>query len=104
MMDFTALAWIVAIVALALCVVGFLYWLIEPVLRKRLLRCPNTGCVAFVEAERVFRALGTMPELTVRSCELWPERKDCARGCLARYDEAAPGYRIKLEALRPFEQ
>ncbi|MDH3287555.1 MAG: hypothetical protein OEP48_07515 [Betaproteobacteria bacterium] len=93
-----------AIVVLVLCTVGCGYWLIEPVVRKRLLRCPETGCVAFVEAGRVFRGDGTTPELTVRSCELWPDSKDCARGCLARYDEATPGYRIKLEALRPFEQ
>lgn len=103
-MDFTALAWIVTIAALALWLVGFLYGLIGPVLRKRLLRCPKTGCVVFVEAERVFRDNGTTPELTVRSCGLWPDRKDCARGCLARYDQAAPAYRVTLEALRPFEQ
>lgn len=104
MVDFSDLAWLVAIVVVALFVVGCTYKLIEPVLRKRLLRCPNTGCVAFVEAERVFRGDGTTPELIVRACELWPDRKDCARGCLARYDEAVAGYRVKLEALRPFEQ
>ena len=103
-MDFSDLAWIVIIVAVALCVVGLVYWLIEPVLGKRLLRCPETGCVAFVEARRVLRAGGKTPELTVRACDLWPERKDCARRCLARYAEAEPGYRIKLDALRPFEQ
>jgi hypothetical protein len=102
-MDFVALAWIVAIVGLAVGLVGFLRWLLEPAFRNRLLRCPEAGCVAFVEAGRVFRSGGTIPELAVYSCELWPERKNCARGCLARYDEAAPGYRIKLEALRPFE-
>lgn len=103
-MDFRALAWIVAIVALALCVLGFVYWLNKLFLKKRLLRCPEAGCVAFVEARHAFRASGKTAELTVRVCELWPDRKDCARGCLARYDEAAPDHRIKLDALRPFEQ
>lgn len=70
----------------------------------RLMRCPETGAIAFVGAERVSRGEGTAPEVTVRSCELWPERKDCARGCLERYEQTAPGYRIKVEALRPFER
>jgi hypothetical protein len=35
-------------------------------------------------------------------CELWPERKICARSCLVRYKETEPGFRINLHALRPF--
>mgnify|MGYP001611974036 CR=1 FL=1 len=69
----------------------------------RLMRCPETGAVAFVGAEKISRGEGTVPEVTVRSCDLWPKRKDCARGCLERYEQTAPGFRIRVEALRPFD-
>jgi hypothetical protein len=97
-------AQIVAIAVLALVVVAFVRYVVEGVSRKRLMRCPETGAVAFVGAERVSRREGEAPAVIVRSCEFWPERKDCARGCLARYDETTPGYRVKLDALRPFER
>jgi hypothetical protein len=103
MVDFASLAQIVVIAVLALFAVVFVHWVLERGSRNRLMRCPETGAVAFVGAERVSRGDGKGPEVIVRSCEFWPERKDCARGCLARYDETALGYRIKLDALRPFE-
>jgi hypothetical protein len=104
MVDLTSVAQIVAIAVLALVVVAFVRYVVEGVSRKRLMRCPETGAVAFVGAERVSRRDGEAPAVIVRSCEFWPERKDCARGCLARYDETTPGYRVKLDALRPFER
>ena len=68
----------------------------------RLMRCPETGSLALVETARVARAGETTSSVTVRTCDLWPERKCCARGCLERYDETAPGHRISVKALRPF--
>ncbi len=104
MLDMTSLAQIAVITVLALAAVGFIHWLFEGGAGKRLMRCPETGAVAFVGAEEIWRSQGKAPVLMVHSCELWPARKDCGRGCLARFDETTPGYRIKLDALRPFDQ
>jgi hypothetical protein len=81
--------------------VGHALW---PVRRLRLMRCPETGTIAFVSAASMSRGEGKAPAIAVRSCELWPRRQHCARGCLERYEEATPGYRAKIEALRPFSQ
>lgn len=104
MVDFSSLAQVILIVVLALFAVVLLHRLTERALKNRLMRCPETGAVAFVGAERVSRGDGTAPQVIVRSCEFWPERKDCGQGCLARYDEIESGYRIRLDALRPFER
>jgi hypothetical protein len=101
MMDFPILGWTVAIVALVV-FAGWLYWLSALTSNGRLMRCPETGAVNFVGVERVSRGDAKAPELTVVRCDLWPGKKDCARGCLARYHETAPGYRVNLDALRPF--
>lgn len=103
-MDFTSLAQVVFIAVLALFAVVFVHWVVERGSKTRLMRCPETGAVAFVGAERLPPRDGKMPEVVVRSCEFWPERKSCARGCLARYDESTRGYRVKLDSLRPFER
>lgn len=103
MLDITVLAQISAIALLALAAVVFLNSILEIGPRKRLMRCPETGAVAFVDANAVSSGAGKAPAVVVHSCEFWPERKDCAQGCLARYDDITPGYRVKLEALRPFE-
>lgn len=104
MLDITAVAQIAAIAVVALGVIGFLHWMLEGTLTKRLMRCPETGGIAFVDAQAIPRGEGKAPVLLVHSCELWPDRKDCARGCLARFDETTPGYRVSLDALRPFER
>lgn len=104
MLDIITVAQIAVIAVIALAAVGFLHWILEGGVRKRLMRCPESGAVAFVGAEAISRGKGKAPVLMVHSCEFWPERKDCARGCLARFDETTPGFRVKLDALRPFEQ
>ena len=104
MVDITSLAQVVVIAVLALFAVIFVHWVIERGSRNRLMRCPETGAVAFVGAERVSHTDGNASAVIVRSCEFWPERKSCARGCLARYDESTRGYRVKLDSLRPFER
>lgn len=91
---------IAAIAALAV----LIRWALWRVKGARLMRCPEEGSIAIVTADRVTPRSGGKPEVRVRSCELWPRRKECARGCLARYAETTPGYRINAAALRPFEQ
>ena len=103
MLDIMSITQLSAIVLLALAAVVFLNSIFERSTRKRLMRCPETGAVAFVGAEQISRGDGKASTLQVHSCEFWPERKDCARGCLARYNETAPGYRVRANALRPFE-
>ena len=95
---------VAGIAAVAAIVVAVLRWL-WTARNVRLMRCPETGTIAFVGAdESVPSSDGKAPELTVWSCDLWPTRKDCARGCLERWNETAPGYRINVEALRTFER
>jgi hypothetical protein len=93
-----------AIVVLALVVVAFVRYLIEGASKKRLMRCPETGAVAFVGVEGVPGRAGEAPGVVVQSCEFWPARKDCAQRCLERYAETESGYRVRLDALRPFER
>ena len=95
------IVWITVIAAF----VTFGAWVIRLAGRfssHRLMRCPETGAVTLVNVQEVARpgGKGTVP--VVRRCELWPERKDCARSCLERYDETEPGFRINPHALRPF--
>jgi len=103
MMDISTVGWTVVIVALVL-FAGFVYWLIDLVSKDRLMRCPETGSINFVGVEVVSRPDGKAPELTVRRCDLWPEKKDCARGCLVRYEQTSPGHPVNLDALRHFER
>jgi hypothetical protein len=103
MMDFPQMEWI----AVALAVVAFALvalWLIRLASRDRLMRCPETRGVALVDVDPLQTANGETVRFGVRQCDLWPERQGCAQGCLVRYSETAPGYRVVLEALRPFER
>jgi len=104
MLDLTDVARVGAIVILALVAVVFVRLLIEGASKKRLMRCPETGAVAFVGVEGIPGRAGEAPRVAVRSCEFWPTRKDCAQRCLERYAETESGYRVRLDALRPFER
>jgi hypothetical protein len=89
-----SLALLAAVVALAFFAIReFL-----PVRNLRLMRCPETGGIAFVDAE-----VGKETTPRVRSCDLWPGRKGCAQRCLERYAQTAPGFPVNIDALRPFE-
>jgi hypothetical protein len=95
------LGWAVAIAALV--TVGA--WVIRLAGRfssDRLMRCPETGAVTLVGVHEITQLDGKGTEPVVWRCELWPERKNCAQSCLARYKETEPGFRINLHALRPF--
>jgi len=104
MLDLTSVAQVGAIAILALAAVVFVRYLIEGASKKRLMRCPETGAVAFVGVEGIPSKSGETPKVVVRSCEFWPARKDCAQRCLERYAETEAGYRVRLDALRPFER
>jgi hypothetical protein len=102
MEDFGTEGWIIAVVGL-LVFGGLLYWVVDLVTRDRLMRCPETGSVVFVGVVPASPGDKSGAEVTVRRCDLWPARKACARGCLARYPETAAGLRVNLNSLRPFE-
>ena len=93
---------IAAFAGTAAIAVFIVLWL-APARNKRLMRCPETGAIAFVDTGAA-RGEGAVREVTVHWCDLWPERKDCARGCLVRYPQTTPGYRVNVKALRPFER
>ena len=99
-MDMTV--WIVALVGVA-AFGAIVYWLTEMSSRGRMMRCPETGAVSVVQVVRTAGEDAITPGLAVTQCDLWPQKKGCAQGCLARYRETEPGFRINLNALRPFE-
>lgn len=103
MMDFPE----VGRIAVVLAVVAFpvvALWLIQLASKGWLLRCPETGGIALVDVDPLQTANGKTVRVGVRQCDLWPKRQGCAQGCLVRYSETAPGYRVGLKALRPFER
>jgi hypothetical protein len=102
-MNFPQVEWIAMTLAIvAFAVVAF--WLVWLATRGRLMRCPVTGGVAFVDVNHVNGANGEAAQVGVRQCDLWPNRQDCAQGCLVRYSGPAPRFRVELGALRPFER
>jgi hypothetical protein len=74
--------WAVAIIGL-LATGGLIYRVIELVPTGRLIRCPETGAITFVEIGRASPGDGSEPKVTVQSCDLWPEYYRCAGRCLA---------------------
>lgn len=103
MTDFATAGWTVLTagwLALAL----YVYWIAWRVCKNRLMRCPETGAITLVSIEPASRRAGKAPGVKIQQCGLWPEKMDCAHGCLARYGETSPGYRVNLDALRPFER
>jgi hypothetical protein len=94
--------WIVGLAA-AGTVLFFIAWSLWPLRNARLMRCPESGSIAYVEVREVWEPGKTAATRTVTRCDLWPLRKPCDRGCLRRYDETAPGRRVNVNALRPFE-
>jgi hypothetical protein len=82
---------------------ALMYWLINNVSRSRIMRCPETGSVSTIQAALTAGGGDQAPRLTVTKCDLWPQKKGCAQECLSRYGESSGGFRVNLEALRPFE-
>jgi hypothetical protein len=101
-MEAQTTTWIVTMVCVALFTLA-LWWVVRLLWRvPTMRRCPETGSVAFVRVAKVAQAEGREPSLAVAHCDLWPDRKDCAQGCLG-YPDTAPGGRVELNSLRPFE-
>ena len=100
-MDIGIMEWAVVIVALV--TVGALgFWLVDMNSKGRMMRGPESGSIAFIRVALAASGEGKSPKVTVKQCDLWPEKRDCAKGCLARYSETTPGYRVNPNSLRPF--
>ena len=101
-MESTAMQWLAALALLSVPLAGLaLVWFAS---RGRLVRCPETGGIGFVDV--ALPAAGRRQEARpeIRRCDLWPQRKGCAQGCLARHPETAARYRVDLNALHPFRR
>ena len=59
----------------------------------RILPCPETGGKADVAIDASRAALTSVlgrPKLRATGCSLWPERRDCAEGCLRHPEVETP--------------
>ena len=81
--------WIVAIGVLAVVLLSVLLPVMFDFYRRyrgiRALRCPEAGREVEVRVDAIRVALTSAlgrPRLRVKSCSLWPERKQCAQNCL----------------------
>ena len=101
MTDISPMEWVGVAFAVVVFAAIVLLWLVS---RARLMRCPETGSVAFVDADPLAIANGETAQIRVRRCDLWPKRQGCTQRCLVRYSETALGYQVGLEALRPFDR
>lgn len=95
-----SIAGFATLAAIAFFILARLY----PARNKRLMKCPETGKVTSVYTTVTVRGEGTAREATVPWCDLWPERSNCARGCLARCPQTSPGYRVNAKTLKPFDR
>lgn len=73
--------------------------------KRRLVRCPESGAVTFVEAsEAQAGADGSEgPPRAITYCRFWPEKNDCGTGCLSRYEQNQGLFGFDLKTLRPFD-
>ena len=101
-MDATLTMWLAAIAVVVL-FGALLWWVVRVLARPRMMRCPETGSITFVQTAPSPGAEASGPGVTVTQCDLWPQRKGCAQGCLDRYRETVPGVHVDLHSLRPFE-
>ena len=76
--------WAVVITGL-LAAGSLIYWVVKLVPTGRLIRCPETGAITFVEFGRASPGDGSGPKVTVQSCDLWPGYYQCAGRCRARF-------------------
>jgi hypothetical protein len=91
-MDYSTIGWILIALIWA-SIAAYVFWMIGPVWKDKLLRCPDTGAVALVGIRQVMRA-GKAPAIEVDRCGLWPEKQGCDRGCLSQFGETSPGLRV----------
>ena len=103
MVDFVMADWVVVLLVLGAAGV-VVHLLIAPFRQRRLMRCPKTGAVTFVDVAPAAPGNPNAPAVTVRNCDLWPGQKGCDQGCLERYSESTRGFRVDLHALRDFKR
>jgi hypothetical protein len=101
-MNTETVGWMLVLLGLA-AFVGLSYWLIRMASRGQLMRCPETGAVSIVQVAPTADDKRKGSALRVTQCDLWPQKKGCAQGCLARHAETGPGFHVNLDALRPFD-
>ena len=89
-MDISTTAWVIgAIVWFAL--LAYILWILGPVWKDRLVRCPETGGVTLVGLQRVITPQGQ--NIRVVRCALWPGKRECSRACAASCTELSHGPR-----------
>lgn len=101
-MAVNAMQWLAALAFISVPLAALLLvWFVS---RGRLVRCPETGGLGLVEVEASPELGADVPGNRIRCCDLWPHRKGCAQGCLARPAETAVLCGVDLRALRPFQR
>ena len=74
--------------------------------KRKLVRCPESGAISLVGIKEETPGpdeITARPLLRVKKCSLWPERIDCARGCLNACSTTYGNWRFDLASLAPFE-
>jgi hypothetical protein len=65
---------------------------------KRTIMCPETRHCEAVELDAPLAAMSSLldgPELHLTSCTGWPERQDCAQGCIREIHASPYGCRVR---------
>ncbi len=90
--------WIVVIAVLGIAALYVLVPVVADFYRRyrssRVLRCPETGQqveVAIDASHVAFTSAFGRPQLRVKRCSHWPERKECAQDCLTLPEVEMPG-------------
>ena len=74
--------------------------------KRKLVRCPESGAVGLVDIKEETPGpdeIAARPLLRVKNCSLWPERIDCASGCLNACSMTYGSWRFDLASLAHFE-
>jgi hypothetical protein len=71
--------WALVVVAL-FAVGGATRWVLEQLPKQRMVRCPDTKAVSWVETQRHHPESDTP---RILSCDLWLQHEACSRGCLS---------------------
>lgn len=97
-----AMQWLAALAFISVPLAALLLvWFVS---RGSLVRCPETGGLGLVELEPAAERGAQAPAHRIRRCDLWPQRRACAQGCLVRDGATAVCYGIDLKALRPWQR
>lgn len=73
---------------------------------RKLVRCPESGAIGLVDIKEETPGpdeVTARPLLRVKNCSLWPERIDCASGCLNACSATYGSWRFDLASLATFK-